>query len=72
MSTRVKNYMDHTDQSICHRILVKLLLVTKLKKKNHSWNNFMFWSGFKPEETEVQGDRENKISKEGTKNYVTR
>ena len=65
-ATRVKSHIDHTSQSIFQHSLVKLLLVTELKKKNRSWQHFWLWSSFEPERSEAQDDQENQINKEDT------
>ena len=58
MDTRVKSHIDHTSQSIFHHSLVKMLLVTELKKNNHSWQHFWIWSSFELERSEPRDDEE--------------
>ena len=45
MSDRVKRHKDHTQQSIFHHGLIKLIVNTVLQKKGRTWEHFMFWSG---------------------------
>ena len=57
MSNRVKGHFDHTNQSVFYHGLIKLIICTVLKKKNRSWDQFSFWSGF----TNEHGDHVKKI-----------
>ena len=50
MSNRVKENFDHTIQSVFHHGLIKLIICIVLKKKNRSWDHFLFWSGFTNEQ----------------------
>ena len=53
MSNRIKGHSDHTNQSLFHHCLIKLITwCTVLQKENRSWDHFLFWSGF----TIEQGD----------------
>ena len=52
MSNRIKGHSDHTNQSLFHHGLIKLIICTVLQKGNRSWDHFLFWSGF----TIEQGD----------------
>ena len=52
MSNRIKGQSDHTNQSLFHHGLVKLIIRIVLQKENRSWDHFLFWSGF----TIEQGD----------------
>ena len=52
MSNRIKGHFDHTNQSVFHHGLIKLIICTNLKKKNRSWDHFLLWSQF----TNEQGD----------------
>ena len=52
MSNRIKGHSDHTNQSLFHHVLTKLIICTVLQKENRSWDHFLFWSGF----TIEQGD----------------
>ena len=45
MSDRVKGHKDHTQQSIFHHVLIKLIVDTVLQKKGRTWEHFVFWSG---------------------------
>ena len=66
MATRVKNHPDHTSHSVCHHGLVKLLIMTKLKKLDRSWQHFLFWSGFEPETPETQNHSKVQVDDEET------
>ena len=57
MSNRVKDHFDHTNQSVFHHGLIKLIICTFLQKKNGSWDHFLFWSSF----TNEQDDQVKKI-----------
>ena len=46
MSNNVKKHQDHTKQSIFHHGLIKLIISTMLRKKEKTWDYFLFWSGF--------------------------
>ena len=46
MSNIIKGNFNHTNQSVFHHGLIKLIICTVLKKKNRSWDHFLFWSGF--------------------------
>ena len=46
MSSRVKKHQDHTKQSIFHHGLIKPIISTVLRKKEKTWDYFLFWSGF--------------------------
>ena len=50
MSNRVKGLFDHTNQSIFHHGLIKLIICTVLPKKSRSWDHFLFWLGFTNEQ----------------------
>ena len=57
MSNRVNAHFDHTNQSVFHHGLIKLIIYTVLQKKNKSWDRFLFWAGF----TNEQDDQVKKI-----------
>ena len=46
MSSRVKEHQDHTKQSIFHHGIIKLIISTVLRKKEKTWDYFLFWFGF--------------------------
>ena len=50
MSNRVDAHFDHTNQSVFHHGLIKLIICTFLKKKNRSWDHFLLRSGFTNEQ----------------------
>ena len=52
MSNIIKGQSDHTNQSLFHHGLIKLIIRTVLQKENRSRDHFLFWSGFSIE----QGD----------------
>ena len=56
MVTRVKNHSGHTSHYVFHRGLVKLLIMTELKKLHRSWQHFLFWYGFEPQTLEAKND----------------
>jgi len=61
ISSRVKEHQDHTKQSIFHHGLIKLIISTVLRKKEKTWDYFLFWSGFPIEkEDQVQKRQLNK------------
>ena len=45
MSDRVKGNKDHTQQSIFHHGLIKLIVNTNLQKKGRTWEHVVFWLG---------------------------
>ena len=49
MSSRVKEHQNHTQQSIFHHGLIKLIISTVLQKKGKTWDYFLFWYGFQSE-----------------------
>ena len=57
MSKRIRGHIDHTHKSIFHHGLINLIIYTVLKKKNRSWDHFLFWSSF----TNEQDDQVKKI-----------
>ena len=42
MSNRIKGHFDHTNQSVFHHGLIKLIICTVFKKKNRCWDHFLF------------------------------
>ena len=61
MSSRVREHQDHTEQSIFHHGLIKLIISTVLQKKGNTWDYFLFWSGFQSEkEDQSKKSRVNK------------
>ena len=46
MSSRVKEHKDHTQQSIFHHGLIKLIICTMLQREGKTWYYFLFCSGF--------------------------
>ena len=56
MSSRVKEHQDHTQQSIFHHGLIKLIISTVLQKKEKIWDYFLFCSRF-PSEKEDQSKK---------------
>ena len=56
MLNRIKGHFDHTNQSVFHHGLIKLIICIVMKKKNRSWDHFLFWSRF----TNEHGDHVNK------------
>ena len=53
MVTHVKN-----GHSVFQYELIKLLITTKLKKIDRSWQHFLFWSSFEPEAQMHDDDKE--------------
>ena len=53
MSDIVKGHKDHTQQSIFHHGLIKLIVNTVLQKKSRTWEHFVFCSGIQTQQ-EVQ------------------
>ena len=49
MSSRVKEHPNHTKQSMFHHGLIKLVISTALRKKEKTWEYFLFWSTFQTE-----------------------
>ena len=45
MLDRVKGHKKHTQQSIFHHGLIKLMVNTVLQKKDRTWEHFVFCSG---------------------------
>ena len=56
MSSGVKEHQDHTKKSIFHHGLIKIIISTMLRKKEKTWDYFLFWSGF-------QSEKENQAQK---------
>ena len=56
-SSRVKEHQDHTQQSIFHHGLIKLIISTTLQKKGNTWDYFLFWSGFQSEKEDQSKKR---------------
>ena len=56
MDTRVENHPDHTSHSVFHHGMVKLLVLTKLRKRNRSWKHFLVLLGFELEMPKTQND----------------
>ena len=58
MSTRVKEHQDHTKQSVFHHGLIKLVISTVLRKKEKTWEYFLFWSRFQTEKEDQTQKRQ--------------
>ena len=58
MSSRVKEHQDHTQQSIFHHGLIKLIISTVLQKKENTWDYFLFQSGFQYEKEDQPKKRQ--------------
>ena len=58
MSSRVNEHQDHTKQSIFHHGLIKLIISTVLRKKEKTWDYFLFWSGFQTEKEDQAQKRQ--------------
>ena len=50
MSDRVKVHKDHTQQSIFHHGLIKLIVSTVLQKKGRTCKHFLFWLGIQTQQ----------------------
>ena len=50
ISDRVKGHKDHTQQSIFHHGLIKLIVSKVLQKKGRTWEHFLFWSGIQTQQ----------------------
>ena len=50
MSDRVKGHKYHTQQSIFHHGLIKLIVDTVLQKKGRTWEHFVFWLGIQTQQ----------------------
>ena len=62
ISSRVKEHQDHTKQSVFNHGLIKLVISTVLRKKEKTWDYFLFWSGFQIEkEDQAQKIQLNKV-----------
>ena len=48
----MKGHSNHTNKSLFHHGLIKLIICIVLQKENRSWDHFLFWSRF----TIEQGD----------------
>ena len=57
MSSRVKDHQNHTQQSIFHHGLIKLIIITVLQKKGKTWDYFLFWSRFQSEKEDQSKKR---------------
>ena len=58
MSSRVKEHQDHTKQFVLHHGLIKLVISNVLRKKEKTWEYFLFWSGFQTEKEDQTGKRQ--------------
>ena len=58
MVTRVNNHPNHTSHYVFHHGLIKLLVITKLKKMDKSSQHFLFWFGFDPKSQMHTDDKE--------------
>ena len=58
MSCRVREHQDHTEQSVFHHGLIKLIISTVLHKRDKTWEHFLFLSGFKIEKEEQSQKRQ--------------
>ena len=54
MSSRVKEHPDHTKQSVFHHGLIKLVISIVLRKKEKTWEYFLFWYGFQIEKIKLR------------------
>ena len=61
MSSRVKEHQYHTQQSIFHHGLIKLIIGIVLRKKEKTWDYFLFLSGFQYEKEDQS--KKNKMNK---------
>ena len=66
MSSRVREHQGHTQQSIFHHGLIKLIISTVLQKKGKTWYYFLFWSEFQSEKE----DQSKKIQVNKSQNLV--
>ena len=57
MSSRVKEHQDHTQQSIFHHGLIKLIISIVLQKKGKNWYYFLFCYGFQSEKEDQSKKR---------------
>ena len=57
MSSKVE-HQDHTKQSVFHHGLIKLVISTVLRKREKTWDYFLFWSGFQTEKEEQSQKRQ--------------
>ena len=64
MYNRVKGHIDHKNQSFFRHGLVKLIILTELKKKNHAWQHFLIWFGFAPEKIANQEEAKKSVGKQ--------
>ena len=58
MSDRVKGHKDHTQQSIFHHGLIKLIVNTVLQKKSRTWEHFLFWLGIQTQQENQRKKRQ--------------
>ena len=58
MSSRVKEHPDHTKQSVFHHGFIKLVISTMLRKREKTWDYFLFWSGFQTEKEDQAQKRQ--------------
>ena len=54
MSHKVQVEPDHIQNTLFHFGLIKMILVEELRKKERTWEHFMFWGGF---ELDTQPDK---------------
>ena len=58
MSNRIKGHSDHTQQSVFHHGLIKLIVCTVLQNKRKTWDYFLLWSGFHNEKEDQPKKRQ--------------
>jgi hypothetical protein len=54
MSHKVQDEPDHIQNTLFHFGLIKMILVEELRKKERTWEHFLFWGGF---ELDTQPDK---------------
>jgi hypothetical protein len=60
MSHKVQVEPDHIQNTLFHFGLIKMIIVEELRKRERTWEHFMFWGGF---ELETQPDKGKKKSR---------
>jgi hypothetical protein len=64
MSHKVQTKPDHIQNALFHFGLIKMIIVEELRKRERTWEHFLFWGGFELETQPDKGKR--KSSKKST------
>jgi hypothetical protein len=60
MSHKVQIEPDHIQNTLFHFGLIKMIIVEELKKRERTWEQFLFWGGFELETQPDKGKRKSR------------